>query len=293
MPPNALVSEWKFNHEGATIVQDPYLGNVRSDIYNIVFKPLIPEILQYRHEEGTRYETIAYWSRSSMEIRRKVAKAASWPAANPSFHKAKRQFSEWLWPHYVDFHKAKAQYILTEGDWSLENFTRYVREHKKSSTGYGYKWSYLLHPDRERQLATAWTELCLILRTHLNDLLDDSTYNYLRNRALHPSTTYPALRSRPGDAGPLSKFGDVYTVRVRKHRDRSAGGIKAISQKNFPVFFFEDDFASEYIQNMFKKILGINVKFPVLEGVQHFIDFIEDDRIKTDLLWHSNRNYIL
>jgi hypothetical protein len=208
--------------------------------------------------EGSRLDTAAFWTNSMIERRRQNAKAASL-AEHPLILEA-FQVGESLKAQFIDYLRNIAQIVL-EGDWSYDQWCRYVTGHAYASFQ-GIKWQTILRNEPLNRRIWIWA--VKFAKAWWQSLLNDSFIKFVSENEIHHRFITHALRSRA--ATYTDKFGNdgikaltqgLHEYLCSKYRDRNAGGITGLSQALFPVYENETkkqiyEFVKEWILKTLK-----------------------------------------
>jgi hypothetical protein len=275
MPPSALCGNYVC-FVRKTVIRDQYLGAVTADQIKVQFTFLNwPGLLNYFDQEGTRFETVASWQRSVLEHKRQLHKLVSLGTSCQDLINEAREL--WLEKkeELVNIFQAQLDFIEKHGDWSLEQFEHYARQHKKS--GMGYKrltWASILK-DNEN-LVEAHKQYYHVVRELITVLRDDRYYD--GEHSIHPQWTYPALRSRPGDIQDSNITDGTGEVTVTKYRDRAAGGVYGFSQLFWPIFRsdLKKELAEILISNV-ERIVNMKLITPEVFGVKAYLQLFSED----------------
>jgi hypothetical protein len=177
--------------------------------------------------------------------------------------------------------QAFASFILQQGDWSEEQFLKYVIAHKESSLA-GVKWSRFYEQDGETSKLTdmgreAYHYFTRTVRSLAAFMLKDSLYTeggFFDTHVIDPKAMYPALRARPGDlTSPDTLVQDLIKgeIKISKYRDRNAAGVWVISQLGWPIY--SDDLKKKMyntIYSLARKYMRCPSSTPEEEGAGFF-----------------------
>jgi hypothetical protein len=253
--------------------------------YEINAKTFLPMSLFFTEgtkDEINRLETLAFWSLSYNEILIHNAKMAM--MKDNSVFKEMLEITEAYKDDIIDTFKEYLSIIINHGDFSLKQFEYYAKEHEKSRAPFGtMKWKDIL--DSASQLRKYWTETNLWIRK----FVEDFDYLLKLEKPMIKSTfTYPALRARPAEytIQDIQNY-SIHTL-ARKYRDRKAGGVKGLSQLEYPIYNTDKKKnAYQPFEDLICKLLVTNresIKFISTDGIQTYKYVIDnDDLIAYDL----------
>lgn len=178
-----------------------------------------------------RIETLGFWVNSFQEIQRHHAFADQFRQSE--LWSTITDVTKSLFAEIVELFDRYITFIVEKGDFSLEHWKYYVKEHESSASPFGPKWAKILE-------SPALLNLSL-----------DRTTKWLRNFAqkwksliapengfvyINPIFSYPGVRSRPGEVTIIHEDDYRFIALVRKWRDRKVGGIAGLSQLEFPIY---------------------------------------------------------
>lgn len=275
MPPSALCGSYNCSLK-KTVIRDEYLGTLTGDQIVVKFSFLDwPGVRDHFELEGSRFETVASWQRSLLEHKRQVYKLANLTDTSTEIIREARE----LWLEHkneiIRLFKSQIEFIQNRGDWSLEQFEHYAREHKKSGMGYRkLTWGALLND--ESRLKEAYRQYYKVVSDLLQELLKDKYYD--GEHTIHPRWTYPALRSRPGSIEDMQINDGQGQVLINKYRDRAAGGVFGMSQLFWPIFKTDlKRFLSETLLSEVQRLTHLKLITPEVHGVDAYLQFFNED----------------
>lgn len=275
MPPSSLCGGYTVSRR-RTVVRDEFIGTLTADQIRIQFSFLDwPGIREHFELEGTRFETIASWQRSLLEHKRQVHRLAMLSETSKEILQEARE----LWTEQKDrilkIFMSQLNFIEQKGDWSLEQFEHYAKEHKRSGMGYRkLTWGSILRD--ESKLKEAYKQYYKVVSDLIHELQREKYYD--GEHTIHPQWTYPALRSRPGDVVNMTIQDGTGDVLVNKHRDRAAGGVYGFSQLFWPIFKTDmKKMLSELLLAEVEGLTGLKLITPEVHGVQAYCDFLDED----------------
>jgi hypothetical protein len=275
MPPSALCGSYVCSIR-KTVVRDEYLGAITADEINVQFTYLNwPGLQKHMDSEGTRYETVASWQRSVLEHKRQLYKLMAMSESGKQVIQEATELWQEKKSELIDIFQSQLSFIESHGDWSLEQFEHYARQHKES--GMGYKrltWSSILR-DQDK-LVEAHKQYYNVVRNLIEVLRDERYYD--GEHSIHPMWTYPALRSRPGDIRDINVDDGTGSVVVTKCRDRAAGGVFGLSQLFWPIFRsdLKRDLAEMLISNI-ERQTNMKLITPEVYGVKAYLELFQED----------------
>jgi hypothetical protein len=177
----------------------------------------------------------------------------------------------------IDLLKGYFDKIRNAGDFSLDQFRRYAKDHSASSSPFdGYKWADLVAS--EKKLRIAWTYTTKFIQDYCKELDDILKHKKPLIRAKY---TYPALRHRKADEIKVLSL-DAYSfiVKMTTHLARKAGGVKGLSQVEYPIWKNK-----ELKHEIYGDIIKFIEKVVVMSGVHNLI--IEGASFYHNILQHK------
>lgn len=228
---SAWTSFWKVSNEhwnNISVPEIPFpIQQVQYDVTTSTFAPhaVLGDI--------KRFETLAWWLFTVQEEWRHLGLA-------PLFINSE------YWPHmlevrdagWADIVQIVIDYlndIIQIGDFSLEQFRKYVDDHGDSAAPfeeYG-KWNEILANERSLRSCHA------VVTKWIYDFVDYfKKFKCLATvpRLLKADLTYPSVRARPADYQVQSLNPTTLSVHCTKWRDRKVGGVLGLSQLTYPIY---------------------------------------------------------
>jgi len=243
--------------QGREVKQLSYIINVKT------FTPLdtLGEI--------KRYETVSSWQLREQEINRHHFKILGFMAT--PLWKAMTSLVESEFQNIAAAINAYLQEILARGDFSLEHFAYYVKQHERSSSPWGIKWKQIL--ENETQLKHIWENTNRFIKEYIQNYLKMlKPGQVLMIKAEH---LYPGMRARPADYQVLRESDHERTILCSKWRDRKVGGVMGLSQLTYPIYEHPSKkFALQHIQDYIAKLTGINTTSLTLSGPSVYKDVL-------------------
>jgi hypothetical protein len=283
MKPGALVNLHKTRWIGLTQTRAEWSSKPLLEVqYEVEIGSYFPwDAIFSEKDEIKRFETLSFWHPSYQEELRHLELIGSLRKTE-LFLKLKE---------IVDSHKqeiidAFVKYvgmIIKEGDMSFEQWKFYVTEHKNSASPYeGKHWNDILQNDSE--LKKTWTEMnkwLIQFQKQLPQILS------IRRPLIKVEAVYPALRARPSETELTHKDNDRIILKCKKIRDRKAGGVKGLSQLEYPIFkrSTKKKIYQECFYNLIEKISGCKL-IPITTYGASFYSQVFD----TDINCYDLRN---
>lgn len=284
-PPASLVANYELRETGTIMKRDSVLGMTPATVYDIKVEPILDlSLIDQRHfKEGFRADAAADWARTITERKRQNKKLAMAMRDNNILRYAK-VIADSTFDEFREYYQKMAQFVVDRGDWSTQRFLAYVIDHRDSRLA-GTPWSaFYTHGNDGPELTKKGMEAYFYFRKGVRSLmqymLQDSFYTRLETESIHPSATYPAIRSRPGDViGEAHGIVESNTLRISKHRDRNAAGIWISSQASWPIW--DHDTKRQYYKEIYthaRKTFGHGAPYdtPEERGVEFYLDLEGD-----------------
>lgn len=168
-----------------------------------------------------------------------------------------------------------AAYSKLKLNKALENATKWIREHKTSSTGSGVRWDFYLDKDGEltQEGISSLTKLLRVLTDLISTLVDNQALFLKDSYAWNPALVFPALRNRPDDLS-LSRDYGVLKSENPTYRSRSVGGLYYLSW--IGLFLSSDELHNimSTVINYAAKMRNVIIASPYLDGLESYITYI-------------------
>lgn len=224
-----------------------------------------------------RYETLGFWILSYQEELRHLALADNYVKSD-------------LWPIHLemmnDFRDkilnavdAYLKMLVDKGDWSLDQWTFYLKDHEESASPFGDvgRWSQVL---KEPEL----TKLSLDKTRKFAEMFSKSWKTYAGRPGqvryyIDPRKAYPGVRARPADYTIIQQGDRTVDVLCQKWRDRKVGGIPGLSQLEAGVYKRkEKKEATKPLHDLIKEVVGCEVHFLADEAMDIY-DFFNNQPV--------------
>ena len=251
------------------------------------------------NEKFNRLETVSYWNASYQEILRhlhlgqQLTKMQIEPGDTTSrwdqVVKIALEFKEAIRETFTKY----SQLLLQHGDYSMEQYEFYVKEHAKSASPFkrlnekgevrGIKWRTILEDDD--LLKTTYTVMLKIPQEYADAQAYFRKHEYLLIDIQH---AYAALRARRAEYRILSMSSNSMVLLATKTRDRKAGGIEKLSQIEWPIYGKTEAKRKVYaiFYRLIEEISGCKINSITMLGAKFYSDIAD----RSDIFSYDLRN---
>lgn len=210
-----------------------------------------------------RLETLSFWHASYQEVLRHLGLAEK--LVQSEFYSEILAIVESYKPQICEAFVKYIKLICEKGDFSFEQFQYYAKEHADSASPWdNKKWGDLLKSPG--LLKSAYAECIKWIRDFEQDLAKIMQY---ATPLILAEFVYAALRARPADYEIMEITNDRIIAKCTKTRDRKAGGVKGLSQIEWPIYGktqLKREIYQEAFYSLIAEISGCELNAIVMTG---------------------------
>jgi hypothetical protein len=281
MTPSALLRYHKTRWIGLSQASVEWTNRPMMEVqYEVELKSFFPFSMLYDDlSDLKRLETLSFWHSSYQEEIRHL-ELINDLITREWYHEFKELADSYKDQIVAAFEKY-VNMIVSEGDMSFEHWRYYVKEHEDSASPYqGKKWKDILRD--QSWMKKSYVDINKWIINFNNSL---KSIMSVRKPLIHVENVYPALRARPADYEVIEQSNDILRVKCRKVRDRKAGGVRGLSQLEYPLFKkdIKKKVYNECFYNLITEIVGCEVVPINIYGAKFYKLVAEDNPFCYDL----------
>jgi hypothetical protein len=277
MTPGALLRYHKTTWSGFNQVKPDWSNRpMQQTNYTIEFKSYFPSSMLFNEDDFNtrikRFETTSFWHLSFQEVIRHLELISA--AQMQDTYAKLKEIVDSFEDEIKEAFKKYVNMIVKDGDFSFEHFSKYVKDHERSASPFdGLKWRDILDdPGKLKQAYVAVNQWIIKFNDALPKLLK------FKRPLIKIDYVYPALRARQAEYELQSYSNELVRIACSKIRDRKAGGVKGMSQIEYPIYKLpvKKKIYDECFYNLISKIAGCSLIPIVTHGAAFYKQVFEN-----------------